>query len=207
MKNRTNIDWSKHEVTEVTTENFSKITLAIPNTVMYSVNFINTCGVLLVTGDYSRWSFCRTFRPEPGTYVSDEYWLEKLQSGSIQDPLVFSAEKTRERLIEMLREDIWDEYSIGAPGVTALSRLETCSSHQVQDVLSDCPVDILEALEWLIGAKETINEGHLVYMDCMNDRPEHTCLDLPEVFETHPQLLAVFDAFDEICRRLKVKEQ
>lgn len=197
------MDWSKHVVEEESSPGFSCVSLRIPDRNMYAVHFINVAGTLLVTGYYGRWTFCREFHPEAGEKVSEAYWIEKLQNNSTQNPLVFNIERTRKRLLEILREDVWDAYSIGAPDVTVLSRLETCSSHKVQDVVPDCPEDILEALEWLIDAKETLNEGHLVYMACMKNRPDHLCMELPEEFDTHPQLRVVFEAFDEICRRMK----
>jgi hypothetical protein len=207
-KRHSNRDWSKHVVTktETETENFSKVSLEIPGRTMFAVHFINTCGVLLVTGDYGRWSFCREFRPSAGGAVDKEYWIEKLKSGSTQDPISFNPEKTAEELLQRLKDSIWDEYDEDVP--ENIGKIMECVPYDVCDLLKGYPSDVIEAVEWLVEARETLrNEGHNGYIAYnMRSMPYHVNNDFPEVFTVHPQLLVVFDAFDEICRRMKENE-
>lgn len=205
-KRNPEVDWSKHVVTTVQSENFIKASLAVPGQTMYSVNFINTCGVLLVTGDYGRWSFCCEFHPSAGGAVGEEYWIEKLKSGSTQEPISFNPEKTAEELLQRLRDSIWDEYDVDAP--ENLGQILECLPYEVCDLLKGYPSDVIEAVEWLIETRATLrHEGHTAYISYnMQRMPDHVNNDFPEVFDAHPQLLVVFDAFDEICRRMKEEE-
>lgn len=184
---RTGIDFSEHELIITKNDNVLIHHLKKPNTIMDNVKFINIEGVLLVTGDYSRWSFCREFHPSADGRVSDYYWCEKLSIGSSQTYSDYSSEDTYERLKESLTEYIED-------------RKEEDSDFDEQTEDDD-----------------TIN----YYKECMSktdDELEYTAYayrEYPDGFDCEsvifmkkikPQLQVVFDAFEEICRRMKEEE-
>ena len=90
-KRVSSLDFSKHVVTVEKQEGLLIHTLAIPGTITQSVKFINTQGIMAVTGDYGNWIFCREFHPSPTGSVSDSYWCEKLRISSRQDPYEFDS--------------------------------------------------------------------------------------------------------------------
>lgn len=69
---------------------------------MDSIKYINTNGILAVTGDYSNWIFCREFHPTADGHASDHYWEEKLRISSCQKPSRYSAEETEKEIRRML---------------------------------------------------------------------------------------------------------
>ncbi len=109
--NRTKIDFSKHEVLITDTEELKVWHLKKPDTYMDSIMFINTNGILAVTGDYSNWIFCREFHPSAKGGASTGYWREKLQISSCQEPMKYDSEKTAARIEEMLKDEEWSEES------------------------------------------------------------------------------------------------
>jgi len=107
---RSGYDFSKHEVTVKQTEDFLLHDLKKPNTVCGRVTFINTHGVMVVTGDFGNWIFCREFHPSPESGVSGSYWVEKLQIASTQVPEQYDPKKTEELIRERLEgEDISED--------------------------------------------------------------------------------------------------
>lgn len=102
---RTGIDFSKHEVLVTQNEFVNIWHLKKPNTSFDSIKFINTNGILAVTGDYGNWIFCREFHPDAKNSVSEGYWREKLHISSCQKPRDYDEEKTRKRIFEMLQDD------------------------------------------------------------------------------------------------------
>jgi len=148
---------------------------------MYSVKFINTCGMLIVDGDYGRWSFNREFMPSPEGSVSDSYWIEKLCMGSTQKGTRFSPEKTEKELTDGIEFEL-EEY--GYKG----DRLEEAKSFY-ENLIDYCGSEHEYVSEAYYG-----NRPH--FMDSE---------EIPFVEEVHPQLQIVFDAFEEICYRLKTE--
>lgn len=55
MAKRTNVDFSKHELTINKSDCTTVYYLKKPGTVVDSVRFINTNGILAVNGDYGNW--------------------------------------------------------------------------------------------------------------------------------------------------------
>jgi hypothetical protein len=108
---RTGLDFEKHELRIIEQDDLSVHYLRKPNTACDSIKFINTQGILAVTGDYGNWIFCREFHPGPKESVSDGYWKEKLKILSCQEAERFDAEKTEAQIRERLAEaDCPDEY-------------------------------------------------------------------------------------------------
>jgi len=101
---RTEIDFSEHELIITEQEGLLIHHLKKPNTVIDNIKYINTNGILAVTGDYSNWIFCREFHPTPDGYCSDGYWKEKLKINSCQEPSEYDSEETQKEIEEMLND-------------------------------------------------------------------------------------------------------
>ncbi len=102
---RTNINWNKYEVVKIELGGVLIHRIAKPDTRQCSVVFINTEGILAVTGDYGNWIFCREFHPSKDGFVSDSYWVEKLKIPSTQKPTDFDPEGTEKEIKERLKEE------------------------------------------------------------------------------------------------------
>lgn len=74
-KNRTGIDFSKHELIIKETDDVTIHWLKIPNSIKKNIKFTNIEGNLVVTGDFGNWIFCRNFIPSGDGYVSDGWVL------------------------------------------------------------------------------------------------------------------------------------
>jgi hypothetical protein len=69
---RTNFDFSEHELIITKSDGLLVHTLKHKDyNKMYRFDFINTNGIMAVTGDYGNWMFCREFHPSPDGGVSD----------------------------------------------------------------------------------------------------------------------------------------
>lgn len=108
---RTGLDFEKHELRITEQDDLLVHYLRKPNTVCDSIKFINTNGIMAVTGDYGNWIFCREFRPGPRAGVSDGYWKEKLHISSCQEPEKYDPDKTKDEILRrMTEEDCPSEY-------------------------------------------------------------------------------------------------
>jgi len=178
---RTSVDFSEHELHVTKTDEILIHHLKKPNTIIRNVKFINTQGIMAVTGDYGNWIFCREFRPSAGGSVSDGYWVEKLTIRSTQQGRLFSTEDTREVIQAGLDGEL-EEYGYeGDKLLLAKKFYEELLEH----------VDLFEH-EYLAFAHNSLPD----FMD-------HESVPFQQV--VHPWLKAVFDAFEEICRREKEK--
>ena len=168
------LDWSKHEVI---IEDHGKLKIwriKIPGTILHQVNFINTEDRLIVTGDYGDWMFSREFWPSAENGVSQGYWLEKLRAS-------------------MGRREDWE-----------------LDKEYIRDRIKEFP-DVVyrneevpeEVTEWLEDLENSIDDT-LEYTYCaFREKPEEVEYeDVPYSKKIPVQLLIVFEAFDEICRRL-----
>lgn len=182
---RIEYDFSNHELIVVETENYNSYRLKHPEySQMFSVTFINTNGVCAVTGDFGNYIFCREFHPSAKGYVSDHYWLEKLQNSSDQSGEKFDSDKTRELINELITDLENDEESIE----------------------SDKHNDELEYLNELLDYVDRSEFEYSSY--AYNNYPSwYDCESVPFCKSIKPQLLIVFDAFEEICLRIKNKEE
>jgi hypothetical protein len=181
---RTGVDFSEHEL--IITKNDSVLIhhLKKPDTIMDNIKFINIEGVLLVTGDYSRWSFCREFHPSADGHVSDYYWCEKLSIGSSHTYSDYSPEDTHEILVEELDNYIKDKIKEDSKFDEENDDDETLNYYK------DCISNTDDELDYTYHAYRNIPEG----MDCES---------VVFIQKIKPQLQVVFDAFEEICRRMK----
>ena len=143
------------------------------------IKFVNDPRGLSIFGDFGNWIFCRPFVPSDDGFVSDGYWNEKLKIGSSQDHSVFDSEETAKELKTMIKSGLKD-YGYSS---SELKEVKNWFKH-----LLSCVDDELE----------------YTYEAYRGDNP--TCLDydyIPFCKKGSVQLQIIFDAFDEICRRLK----
>lgn len=174
MKKRTNVDFSKHLLYMTETGNFKMHWLKIPKSSIYNVKFINTNGVMIVTGDVGNWIFCREFHPSKEFDISEPYWCEKLENYSTQKPYEFDEETAIEsinELIEKYREEYPDYFE--------------------------------EAYEFFEGIKNNSHDEFEFVNYWREYMPEFIYYeDFPCINKTNKRLLVIFDAFEEICSRL-----
>lgn len=174
---RTNIDFSKHELIIKESEDLLVHHLKIPDRVLNNIKFINTNDILAVTGDFGNYIFCREFHPSPDGYVSDGYWKEKMTYISTQEPNEFDEEGT---------------------------------INEINELLSDVDQDLTEEeIEYLNECLDKVNEGKFDYERFAYREGVGRFQDaesVPYCSDTINWLKIVFDGFDEICRRLKEKQ-
>jgi hypothetical protein len=179
---RTGIDFSKHEVRIKQADGFLEHYLRKPNTVTDAIRYINTGGILAVTGDYGNWIFCREFHPSQEGYVESSYWTEKLRIASTQEPYEFDYETTESRIKEQLNGGL-EEY--GWEG----EKLE-----EMKEYMQEC--------------LDNLSDGEQAYVAyAYQNYPsftDHECV--VHVKKLKYWLTVVYDGFDEICRRLKAGE-
>lgn len=173
---RTTVDFSQHELIIEETDKYSIHWLKKPDSVIHNVKFINIEDSLLVTGDFGHWSFRRNFYPEERK-VSDYYWIEKL--AETQKGVEFSSEKTAEQIRVGIKSGLKEE---GYEG----KQLE-----ELKDFYEELLLYVDDA-EW---EYKSIAYG--------TSKPEF--LDdesVPYAEETHSYLKCVFDAFEEVSKRV-----
>lgn len=187
MKKRTDWNWSKHthkveifkneDGKEIRVDHFQD-----GNSRYGYLKFVNDSEGLAVYGDFGNWIFCRPFHPSPDGSVSDMYWAEKLSIGSVQDAYKFNSEATAKELEHMIDSGL-EDYGYED------DELEK-GKEWFRDLLSYTD----DELEYTYEAYRGNNPTDIDY--------EY----IPFVKELSIQLRIVFDAFDEICNRLKNKE-
>ena len=179
MKKRTDIDFSKHKLFITQQDGLLVHDLKIPSTVCYRVKFINTNGILAVTGDFGNWIFCNEFHPGPDEHVSDNYWIGKLKVSSTQVADEFDSDATRELIMERIKDLKSDPDSYHNP----VEIMEYYKNECLQYV--DCQ-------EWEYVKHAFGDEFIHVEVE-----------DVPFEKRIKHRLLLIFDAFDEICHHLK----
>ena len=185
MEKITDMDFSKHEL--IIYDNKLKgdkhlliHDLKLPDSVCLRIKFINTNDTCLVTGDFGRWSFCREFWPSADGFVSGMYWLEKLRMYSTQDPARYDSKETNKEIQELVDSGLEES---GYDG----------------DELKQAKDWFINLLQYVDDEIEYTYEAYRGY-----DKPEFLDYEMiPFVKEIPIQLKIVFDAFNEICNRLK----
>lgn len=179
MKNRTGINFDEHELKIIKDDNVTIYQLKKPDTIYQSIKFINTQGIMAVTGDYGNWIFCREFHPKADGKVSDGYWAEKLTISSSQEVYVFDNEGTRKQLKDGINGQL-AEY--GYEG-EELEEAKAYFKHLL---------DFVDDYE-----NEYVNEAY-------NNMPRNFDFEMiPLQKRLKPWLMCIFDGFDEICNRIK----
>lgn len=176
---RTNADFSKHALIVDKERTFSSYHLKIPDSIYQNVKFTNIDNVLLVTGDLGNWVFCRPFEPSFDGKVSDGYWLEKLHINSVQDGQEFDSEATRNQIQSGIDGELAEYGYVGVELKKAIEYYE----------------NLLEHVEY--SDREYISYAYTNKPNFMSGE------EVPYVKSIKPYLKFVFDAFEEVCRRLK----
>jgi len=180
---RTDVDFSEHTLREThfkdetTGHSLDVWELKVKGTMWGRVIFINSCGILTVDGDYGRYAFCREFHPSEEGGVSDHYWHEKLRIGNDLKWDEYDAEAT-EKEIKALIENGLEDYGYRDEELAKLKE-------QFTDLLDY--VDDKIAYEYHAFRDTDIDDYEMI----------------PYVKEQNIRLDIIFDAFDEICRRMK----
>jgi hypothetical protein len=178
---RTGVDFSKHEVIVTEQPGLLVHYLRQPNTIHNCIKYINTNGIMAVTGDFGNWIFCREFHPSKEGGVSDGYWKEKLGIASTQKASDYSSKLTEQRIKEAINGGM-EKYGYKGDKLKA-----------VKYFLTECLDHVENEHEYVAYAYQ----NHPGFMDTE---------EIPFQKETKPWLLSVFDGFDEICRRIKAGE-
>lgn len=174
---RTSIDYSKHVVTETKSEGLLVHHFGEPGTIINSMTFINTHGIMAVTGDFGNWIFCREFHPSAEGRVSDHYWQGKLRNSSTQVGEEYDSEATR-RAIEVELNVGYAEYGYSG------TRLE-----EMIEYGEECLRLVHDKYAYELYAHREIPHG---------DSENAICC-----YKNHIWLDCIFDGFDEICLRMK----
>lgn len=181
---RTGIDFSKHthriEIFKCGEKEIRIDHFQVGNSRTNYIQFINTDEVMTVTGDFGNWVFCRPFVPSKKGNVSESYWIEKLQIAS---------EQKLERL---------DLDAIG-------KEIEGLLRHGLKDY-GYKGKQLKEAKEWykelLESTDDELSYLSKAYRD--HDRPSFIdSEDIPSTKKVPGWLKVIFDAFEEICSRIK----
>lgn len=186
MKNRTGVDFSKHEhrIEIFKNEKGEKIRVdhfQEGNRRNGYIKFVNDSEGMTVFGDYGNWVFCRPFHPSPKGYVSDHYWCEKLSIASSQEYSNYDAKETEKELKRMINGGL-EEWGYKEKNLE-------------------------KAKEWFTELLNYVDdELEYTYEAFRGENPTDIDYDyIPFVKEGSYQLKIIFDAFDEICKRLKEK--
>jgi hypothetical protein len=180
INNRTGIDFSGYNLKVINQPELLVHELTRPgHSHMYKVKFINTNDVMVVTGDYGNWMFCREFHPSADGYVSDGYWHEKLGLYSTQEGKEFDSEATK-KLIQDGLDGGLEEYGY-----------EGDSLEQMKEYYEEL-MDYVECSDWEYEYFAYNNYPSFSDSECV-----------PHIKKTKYWLQVVFDAFDEICIRMK----
>jgi hypothetical protein len=181
MGQRTNVDFSRHEVTEIKYDGVLIHHFKRPETINCMLTFINTCGVMTVTGDFGNWVFCREFHPSANNEsgVSGGYWDEKLEILSVQKASQYNAEETLKE-IEQFKEDFSDNYG-----------------REINE----------EEKEWIESLEQSVDdEFHYAHIAYRENPSSIEYENVPFGKKRHFWLDAVYDGFDALCQALKKKE-
>lgn len=170
---RSTIDFSKHELEIIKNENVLIHILQRPNSSICKVVFINTMGVCSVTGDFGNWIFCREFHPSKDGRVSGGYWDEKLNTHSVQSSDKFNTEQT-EKDIDYYVENYVNE--------------DTSQ----------------EELDWIERLRQNCDDEYSYINEAYRNHPydvDTECIPFGKI--RNPRLNIIYDAFEEICSRIK----
>lgn len=180
---RTGLDFSKHELIIKDRDGLLVHDLKINGSSIHRVVFINTEGILSVTGDFGNWIFCREFHPSDGenSGVSDSYWKEKIQISSTQQTNDYDSDGTEKLIKEKLSE-------FDSPPFSEREQ---------------------EQIDWFKEISRYTDESKEVYLQkAYESMPSFLDYEsIPLSYKTKPQLQCIFDAFEEVCYRLRLEKK
>jgi hypothetical protein len=186
MNKRTNIDFTKHELITKVSDDFKMWKLKLPNTITESISFINTQGILVVTGDYGDFTFCREFHPTKDQIVSDEYWCEKYRISTQHQTDYFDEDET----LKLINSNISDFEDIQ----------RDLDEHCMHDSQMEPLLKYYQRLRICLPNMNEQEYVHCAYQEYIP--PFLSPDDVPYCQSIEYKFLIVFDAFEEICSRL-----
>ena len=173
---RTGIDFSKHEVIVTDVDGLLIHHLKIPNTICNNIKYINTNGIMAVTGDFGNWIFCREFHPSTEGGASAGYWDEKLEISSQQKAKKYDAEETVKRINEF--EETFPDYF----------------GREMNE----------EEKDWVQRLRRNVDDEYEYIYIAYRDSPSSIDSEaVPFGKVRHKWLEIIYDGFDEMCRRIK----
>ena len=178
MNRRTKIDFSRHELKITKLEGVLIHEFKRPDTINCMLVFINTRGVMTVTGDFGNWVFCREFHPSADNEqcVSGGYWDEKLEISSVQKSDKYDAEQTT-KLLKEFKETFEDSFG-----------------REMDE----------DEKEWIEQLENNVDDEHEYTYLAYREKPKDIDYEsVPFGEKRHFWLDAVYDGFDEICRVMK----
>jgi hypothetical protein len=184
---RTSIDFSNHEhrieifksgEKEIRVDHFQ-----VGNSSTNYIQFINTDRVMTVTGDFGNWIFCRPFHPSPKGGVSEQYWIEKLRISSSQELARYDADETEKEIKELIKNGL-EEYGY-----------KDDELKEIKDWFKELLQEVDDELNYTYKAFREYGRPNFIDGE-----------QIPLCKKVNQWLLIIFDAFDEICRRLELAE-
>ena len=184
MKKRSDWDFSNHthKVEIFKSENNNEVRIdhfRNGDSEMGYIRFVNDDYGMTVYGDFGNWVFCRPFHPSPDGYVSEHYWIEKLQISSCQEPYTYDGEETAKEIQKLIDNGL-EEYGYEGDDLEKMKEWYN---------------DLLDYTE------DEIEYKYHAYRDSFS--PDFDYEDIPYCKELSVQLKIIFDAFDEICKKMK----
>jgi hypothetical protein len=179
MKQRTRIDFSKHEVRTTELPNGMIYKFGEIGSPTHALTFVVTCGITAVTGDFGNWIFCREFYPD-GDTISDGYWDEKLEIASEQKAEAFDTETVGRQLDEFIAE-FENNYGRGM-------------TEEESEFFDDL---------------KAVSDNEIEYISTIWNEipPTLDASDLPQGKTRHAWLNSVYDGFEAMCRKLKTETE
>jgi hypothetical protein len=175
-------DFSEHKFYIHKTDDISVYHLKKDNTYWESIKYINTNGILAVTGDYGNWIFCREFHPGANEGASGHYWVEKLHISSNQCGMEFDSEATKniiKQRISDLEDGENDDYS------------DEIKAELIEYYNDEC-LDYVDCSDHEYTSHAYMN--HPYRMDTE---------DVPYCQDIKPWLKIILEGFNEMCRRIE----
>jgi len=175
MNKRTKIDFTRHVVKVTETDSVSIHEFKRPETNNCMLVFINTCGVMTVTGDFGNWVFCREFIPSEGS-VSDGYWDEKLEIASVQKSHRYDADETLKQIYEFKKT------------------FEESYGREMDE----------DEIDWVEQLENNVEDEHEYTYLAYREKPSDIDYEnVPFGKKRHFWLDAVYDGFEAMCESLK----
>lgn len=180
---RTKVDFTGHSLyTRVMTDpSYSgeiRLYLLTLGSQYHMVQFMVGESVTVVTGDFGTWVFSKEFHPRATGIVSDSYWKEKLRGVSDQKGTYYDQDATLKEINALMSPEYQECFGRNW-------------SDEELEYLKSCAENTDSELDYLSAAYSYPRPGW--FTDAEN---------IPFAESTKPWLLAVFDAFEEICSRL-----
>jgi hypothetical protein len=176
MKKRTDVDFSKHKLKITQLDDVLIHEFKRPDTINCMLVFINTRGVMTVTGDFGNWVFCREFHPAPDNAVSRSYWDEKLEIASVQKAHKYDPEETLKE-IKNFKDEFQNNYG-----------------REMNE----------EELDWVENLESSVDDEHEYIYVAYRENPSHIYYEnIPFGYKRHFWLDAVYDGFNAMCEALK----